>query len=234
MKLGNRGTHIFLLITFIVSLSSTYGQNELKRFSVGGSGGIGIPVAPSLFQDYYRWNLNTGIDFTFFFSQMTGLHLEMIYQPVYFKDRQTKEELEGIFGELYSVDEIRGGSMWLSLISMHLLQYLQSPNHSPRFYVFLGGGLSIRKTADIEISGSILDYQFNRTDTLRSETTFGLSGGVGFTTACSDNIHLFVEGQYHHICSDQTDFWNPEIFTVENSERPFSFILFITGMRFGI
>ncbi|MBN2031221.1 outer membrane beta-barrel protein [bacterium] len=232
--MGKREIHIFFLLTFLVSFSSVCGQNGLKRFSVGGFGGVGMPVGPSLFQDYYQWNFNAGVDFIYHFSQMTGLHFHMTYQPYHFDDHQVKEELEDAFGESGSVDEIRGGSIWMSLFSMHLMQYLQSPNRSPRFYVFIGGGLAIRKTADIEINGSIFNYQYNRTDTLRSETTFGLSGGAGFTITCTENISLFAQGQYHHIFSERIDFWNPGTFTVENNKRALSFTLFIMGLRLKI
>ncbi len=224
--------YYFLLLIFIASFSCAYGQNDLKRFSIGGSGGIGIPVAPSPFQDYYRWNLNAGIDIIYHLSQTTGLHFHIIYQPYHFDDHQVKEKLEDTFGKLGSINDIRGGSMWLSLFSTHFFQYLQSSNRSPRFYIFFGGGLAIRKTADIEINASILNYHYNRIDTLRSETTWGLNGGMGFTITGSENISLYVEGQYHHIFSEQIDFWNPEIFAVEHNKRAFSFILFTTGLRF--
>ncbi|MCJ7811738.1 outer membrane beta-barrel protein [bacterium] len=232
--MNTKGKGICLLLACIVSFSSVYGQNRQRRFFIGGFGGMGVPVGPSLFQDYYHLSSGGGLDFTTNFSNRTALHFGFTYQPFHFDDEQSKEEINDAFGEWGTVDEIKGGSMWLSMFSVDVLQYFQFSNRPFRFFVMVGGDVTIRKTANVEIKGSVLSYHYDRTDTLNSETAFGLNGGAGFMWMFSDRMHLFVLGQYHHVFSEGIDLWNPKIFSVENGGKALSFISLITGLRFGL
>ncbi len=195
---------------------------------------MGISVGPSLFRNYYHLNSGGGLDFTTHISNMTALHFGLMYQPFHFDTEQSREEINDAFGEVGAVDEIRGGSMWLSMFSVDVLQYLQSPRRPFRFYIMIGGGVVIRKTANVEIKGSVQSYQYDRTDTLNSDITLGLNGGTGFIWAFSDRMHLFVVGQYHHVLSEGIDLWNPKIFSVENAGKTLSFISVMTGLRIGL
>ena len=212
--------------------SSLHGQNNKKRFSIGGFGGIGVPISPKIFKDYYRLSPNVGVDFMYNFTNYTSVYLNFNFQQFHFNDNKARKEINEMFGESGSVSDIIDGSMELGLTSINLLQYFHSTTRQFRFYILLGGGLTIRKTDNIQIKGSVLNYQYDRTDTLNSETSFGLNGGVGFMLTFSDGIHLFIQGQYYQILSEGFNLWNPEIFTVENTGKRLSFICLIAGLRF--
>jgi len=203
-----------------------HAQRTPGTLSFGGFGGIGLPMKPSTFKDYWKMGIGFGGELKYNFSEMSSFSASFTYLP--FKlDQDAFKDLVAEMASGMDV-EISGGAVKTSIISANFLQYFTPPEASTSFYFTVGGGYYIFKPGDVTLK---IAYQgqtvYEGTEEIEeSESGFGINGGAGLEMTMGTSMSLFVEGKYHYTFVEMEGDEEMELETGK-----VSFITIMAGLR---
>ncbi len=175
-----------------------HAQRTPGTLSFGGFGGIGLPMKPSAFKDYWKMGIGFGGELKYNFSEMSSFSASFTYLPFKLDQDAFKDLMTGMVPGMDV--EISGGNIKTNIISANFLQYFTPPEASASLYFTAGGGYYMFKPGDVTLK---ITYQgqtvYEGTQKVEeSENGFGVNGGVGLEMTMGTNMFFFVEGKYHY------------------------------------
>ena len=169
---------IAALLCIAMSLSTAYPQEPRRLFSVGILEGLGIPVKPKLFTEYWKVGPCLGGEFRFNLNEKTGIAVGYAYQPFDLNVNKFRAAVSSFFDpgmqELVDTDpdfvQMRKTYPDLTIdwsyrfsdfsiinhaFSLNLIRYLNNPASSLSFYLTAGVGLYARSMTDLIMTSTI-------------------------------------------------------------------------------
>jgi opacity protein-like surface antigen len=199
---------IAVLLMAALPMSFAFGQRAAGQFSIGGFGGVGLPMGPSEFKDNWKMGIGFGGEIKYQLTDMTGLAASFTLQPFKINEDAFADEM-GVNLDDYTI-EIDGGDVKVNIMSANLIQYFTPPSAGIGLYLTAGGGYYQFSfddvTARVLYQGEVVIEQ--TVDVNESENKMGLNGGLGLEMTLGSNLFLFAEGKYHYVFteSDKTSF----------------------------
>jgi len=143
---------IAAVLLSVMPFVMAHAQRTPGTFSFGGFGGVGLPMKPSSFKDYWKMGIGFGGEVKYNFSEMSSFSASFTYLP--FKlDQDAFKKL--VAGMAQGMDiEITGGAVKTSIISANFLQYFTPPEASASLYFTAGGGYYMFKPSDVTIKAT--------------------------------------------------------------------------------
>jgi hypothetical protein len=187
---------IAAIILCAVPLSMVRAQREAGSFSIGGFGGVGLPMGGEFFKDYYKMGIGFGGELKYNFSEMSSLVGSFTYQAFKIDKDEFIDLMAGVIPG--ATVEFEGGDVKTSIISANFLQYFTQPDASAGFYITAGGGYYTYKTDDVNYSLVAQGKTYEGTEEGESESGFGINGGLGLEIMMGGKICLFAQGKYHY------------------------------------
>ncbi len=114
----------------VVPLAVVQAQRTPGSVSLGAYGGVGLPMGPDSFKDYWKMGIGLGAEIRYNFTEYFCVGISFTYQPF-----SLKEELE----------EIVGGALKMHILSGNLVQYFTPTDNPICLYATLGGGYYMMK-----------------------------------------------------------------------------------------
>lgn len=217
---------LIVLMICILPLSMVHAQRMAGGLAVEGFGGIGYPLSPEYFTDYWEMGFGFGGGARYNFTDMTTFSVSFTYLPF----PLNSDEFVAMFEDMLPAGaelEIDGGSINTSIISANLVQYFTPPDASIGLYLTVGGGYYLFSIADLELKATYLGE--TETDTIEMgddvEDKFGINGGAGLEFLLG-TMNLFVEGKYHYLFGEEEG--------PDGEDGMFSFITAMAGLRISL
>ncbi|HHS12354.1 MAG TPA: hypothetical protein ENN03_01145 [bacterium] len=216
-----------VLMVCILPLSMVHAQRTAGSLAVEGFGGIGYPMSPEFFTDFWQMGIGFGGGAQYNFTDMTGFKVSYTYLPF----KLNSDEFLKLFEEMIPAGmeiEIKGGAVNNSIISANLVQYLTPPDASFGFYIVAGAGYYLFSMGDLEMK---VTYQ-GQTETVTEEMEddmddkIGINGGVGLEFMIGTTMNLFFEGKYHYLFGEEEGF--------DDTGGMISFITAMAGIRINL
>jgi len=189
-----------VVLGLLVCLPLAVDARSAGKVSLSGFGGIGLPMNPTFFKDYFKMGVGFGGEIRFHLSEMTALAGSFTRQPF----KLNADKFSDLFAEETELGEARisGGNIICNVISANVIRYF-SPSESPSsLYLTLGGGYYLLPAGEVTVQVGMFKY----TEKFKlDEKKFGLNGGVGLEAEMNPNMNLFVEGKFHFIFTDDAE-----------------------------
>jgi len=240
-----RGKVLFAAVLLcVIPFTLVNAQRAAGTFSIGGFGGVGMPMGPEFFKDFLKMGIGFGGEFKYNFTEMTSFAASFTYQPFKLdEDKIIEEVTEG--EEIPEGMEItvEGGTLKMSIISANLIQYFTPPEASAGFYVTAGGGYYTTKIADAKLKWAYMgesdEMELWKEEDWKPENGFGLdksgfgiNGGLGLEMRLGTNMFLFAEGKYHYTFVEINAIDEEMKEDVKKEFGKLSFITIMGGVRF--
>ena len=174
-----------------------HAQRTPGTLSFGGFAGLGMPMKPSPFKDYWKKSIGFGGELKYNLSEMSSFCASFTYLPFKLNQDAFKDLIGGM---VEGADvEVSGGAVKASIISANLIQYFTPPEAGTSLYFTGGGGYYMFKPSDVTFKLTFQGQTFQETEKAEeSKNGFGLNGGVGLEMTMGTSMLLFVEGKYHY------------------------------------
>jgi opacity protein-like surface antigen len=203
---------ILLALTLIAALTvPAFGQRTPGSFSIGGFGGLTMPQKPTFIKDNYKNGIGFGGELRYNLGEKAGLAIAYSYIPF-------KRDKEGLA-------DIKGGEWINNVISANLDFYATPPEAFAGFYLIVGGGYYMMKTADMKYGGEVIQEGSDE-----SGNKFGVNGGLGLEIRAGAKLAIFVEGKYHYVFTKEEKGDNVD----EDYKGKLQFITIMGGLRLSL
>jgi len=224
--MSSRKNFIFLVI-FMASSSMSWAQRWDSTYSIGGFGGVNIPMTPSAFQSYTKITPGFGVELKYNVTDMLSFSVAINYFTFKRNVNQIEEDyIDDNPGSI--VVDIDGGKKTFDFFNVNFSRYL-TPHHSRQSVYLIGGMCNFRIEDETFLLSAISPSNEIRAKA-RQEHYFGLQGGIGFELAFDGNILVFLEGLYRRILTNNAEApWGEEL---GKRKDHLSFISILFGMRF--
>lgn len=215
---------VFLLVLFVLSLNSILAQGTRKP-QFEAFAGVGIPLSPEDFKDYYKVGFSGHAQYVLFPSPRLGVVFGGAYERFTFDGDKAIEDLTP-FLNLIGIDpndvEIKGNASVVEL-GVGVRPYLTPIDANNQFFLF---GMAtynfLKDKADLSYLGqSVTAWDEN-------DNKFGLAGGAGFEFPAGTSMNVILQGVFRFIFAEsQTD---PD--TGEKYGGTISFVGITAGLAF--
>ncbi len=222
---------IIVLLIGIMPLTMAYAQREAGTLTVGGFGGMGMPMGGEFFKDYYGMGIGFGGMFQYNLSEMNSLVGSFTLQSFKVDADAFTDLMAGMIPVAGATVEMEGGNVKTTIISANFVRYLSQPDASMQLYFTAGGGYYSFKPEDmtvkITVPGQVIpDETIEGED---AETGFGINGGLGFEIKMGPKLSLFAEGKYHYTFVEIEG-----VEALQTEDEKISFITAMGGIRIGL
>jgi len=201
-----RKQKVFLAVVLVCLLPLTMvsAQRTAGSFSIGGFGGIGLPMGPEGFKDYFNMGIGFGGKVKFNFTEMTGISASFTYQPFKIDMDIVTDVFAAAAGAIPGMEvDITGGNPKVYIIAAHLVQYITAPDAAVGLYLKAGGGMYRFGFDDVTVKMTYMGSTVETTEEIGvSENKMGFNGGLGFEMSMSSNMWLFFEGLFHYVFTE--------------------------------
>jgi len=213
---------VLLLVAVPVVLISA--DRDPGTYSLGGFGGMVMPMGPKGFKDYFKSGIGFGGEFKYNVNPTTSLGLSYTYVGFKAKEDAFRTLFEGMLFKPAGTMTITIDPYTVSIISANFIKYFTQPEASTGFYLTLGGGYYMMKSPDVKVEmDGISD-----TEKGEKENRFGLNGGLGMEIKAGQKMNFFVEGKYHYV------FTKDESNSNNSDSGKLNFITILAGLRFAL
>lgn len=194
---------IAVLLLIFVPVLLVSGDRAPGSYSIGGFGGLGMPMGPKDFKDAFKQGIGFGGEFKYNINETTSLGLSFSYIPLKLDVDKMKDSFALMAKASVSAStlEISGGNLNVMPISANLIKYFTPPEASAGFYLTLGGAYYMMKFTDMKVTYG----PFEQTYKGSSENDFGLNGGLGLEFKAGETMNIFVEGKYHYVFTKSSE-----------------------------
>ena len=188
-------TFISAILICVVPFTLVHAQRTAGHFSIGGYGGVGLPIAPEDLSEDFVMGLGFGGSLKFNLTNTTTIGAGVVVQKLMLDDEKALSDYGG-----NPEDNVEGGDINTNIIFVNLVQYFTSPDAFMGFYVMAGGGYYMMSSSTIKITqpgGGSLTVTTDKYD----DNNIGINGGVGLEFG-SGVLGFFVEGKFHYIFTE--------------------------------
>jgi opacity protein-like surface antigen len=215
-----------IALSLLLCMPLAVGARTAGTITLSGYGGVGLPLKPDFFKDYFKLGVGFGGEVRFNLAKMTSLSASFTHQLFRLNtDKFTDYVTETRLGDV----KVSGGNIKCNIISVNLIEYLTPPEARSGFYLTLGGGYYMLPSGEVTVKVGLLSYT-EKIDI--DEKKFGLNGGLGLEASLNPYLNLFIEGKYHLVFTEETS--NASMDEDANSDfsGKTSFITVMGGLRF--
>ena len=195
-------TAIATLVVLVLSLNSVFAQGTRKpQFEVFA--GVGIPLGPEDFKDYYKVGFSGHAQYVLFPSPKLGVVFGGAYERFTFDGDKALEDLTpflNFIGVNPNDVEITGNASVIEL-GVGLRPYLTPVESNNQFFLF---GMATYNFLNDKADISYLGQTDNAWD--EDDKKFGLAAGAGFEFPAGTSINIMLQGVFRFIFAEsQTD-----------------------------
>ncbi len=189
---------VVLLILFVLSLNSVLAQGMRKpQFEVFA--GVGIPLGPEEFKDYYKVGFSGHAQYVLFPSPKLGIVFGAAYERFTFNGDKALEDITP-FLNLIGVDpndvEITGNASVIEL-GVGIRPYLTPVEANNQFFLF---GMVTYNFLKDKADLSYLGQSENIWD--EDDNKVGLAAGAGFEFPAGTSINVIIQGIFRFIFTE--------------------------------
>ncbi|RMG63009.1 MAG: hypothetical protein D6715_11760 [Calditrichaeota bacterium] len=227
---------VFIAVLLMVCFSSGVGYAQLARLGqLEIYGGVGIPLTPEEFKDFYKVGVSLNAQYVFFPASNIGIPFFAGYELFtvdngaisdFFAQGVTGvsifDDFGNYLGQITGAQLDADGSASSFRFGAGIRPYL-TPSISPvQFFLFANGSMNFLKTKT-ELKGGKVTFQdaFGNEQDLDfselgiepensedTENKFGLAAGAGIEVPAGPTMNLIFQGLYHIIFTsgDKTSF----------------------------
>ena len=204
MKLSKSVIILFVLLFIFQNAFSQVGKrrNQIELYA-----GLGLPLAPDAFKDYYKTGISLHGQYVLFPTPKLGISFGVGYEIFTVDNDAIKNDFLGSFTNFdISVE----GNANVTEISVGIRPYLSSPESNVQFFLFGMGTYNFLKT-DIKIKYSGMEYDYisgtyytveGEEDFKNDDDKFGASIGAGIETPMGESMNLIFQGLYRFIFTE--------------------------------
>jgi len=220
---------IFFSVFILIISTPVWAQRWDSTSSIGGFGGVNIPVTPSAFKAYTKTSPGFGVELKYNVTDMMSFSVTIHYFT--FKRNVNQIEEDYVANNPGSVIvDVDGGKKTLDFFTINIIRYLTSPYSRINFYVL--GGMCNYTIEDKAFMLSALSPSNKITAQEKKEHYFGLQGGVGLELAFDGRILVYLESTYRRVLDDDAEaLWGEKL---GKKLGHLSFLSISFGLRFAI
>jgi opacity protein-like surface antigen len=187
-------TILAAILLCAIPFTLVHAQRSAGSLTIGGFGGIGLPIGPESFAENFKMGLGFGGELKFNITEKTSIAGSFTMQKLMLDDDKTLADNGASAG-----DKIEGGDISTNIISVNLIQYFTPPDAFMGFYLTAGGGYYMMSASDITITQSTGGSLTISTDAY--DNNFGINGGAGFEFGAG-TLCFLAEGKFHYIFTE--------------------------------
>jgi hypothetical protein len=181
---------VVVLVLFVLSLNSVFAQGTRKpQFEVFA--GVGIPLAPEDFKDYFKVGFSGHAQYVLFPSPQMGVVFGAAYEKFTFDGDKLLEEM-GLSGSGVDVS----GSASIVELGIGVRPYLTPVESNNQFFLF---GMA---TYNFLSEKAEVSYQGISASADTSYNKFGLAAGAGFEFPAGTSVNIIVQGVFRFIFTE--------------------------------
>jgi opacity protein-like surface antigen len=227
---------VFCLMAALLAAAAV--ARPASNTTISGYIGLGIPEGPKDFKDFYKTSIGFGAEFRYSCCEKTDVAVSYTRLPFRINQDQWGKELWPGMTDI----TLSGGKVNTNIFSLNIVRYFTPPAAVTGFYVTAGPGIYGFSHGDMTYAGTVggsgggyygdpgtrVSYTIKGSDLGKSESKFGLNGGLGLDYKLADKWTIFAEGKFHYVFTKSEK--NAE--TGQTGGGKTTFITTVAGIRY--
>ena len=216
---------VLLILAFFLNIFSANAQitrsNQTEIYF-----GLGLPMQPETFKDYYNTGLSLNIQHVIFLSPRIGIPIFGGYEiftvntnaiAQYFRDNWVGTPLydddNNYIGYVSDVSLTASGSASMLKVGVGIRPYLTPPTSNLQIFLFGNVSYNMLRTTYkdeggtmtiVDVLDNVYEFSFEGSDPIvDKENRFGAAAGAGIELPLGESFNLIFQGLYHVVFTEE-------------------------------